>query len=94
MFAEFDSVKNSGCHGNQIEFFKDFFKNLLLWNHWSDFEIISQECPLSDLSQKLLEEFWSVFKHGCSEWGLLSLYGHKEILKKIFFSETTGQILK
>ena len=27
------------------------------------------------------------------EWGLLALYGHEEILRKIF-SETTGQILK
>ena len=37
LFTEFDSIKNSGCHGNDIEFFKQFFKNLLLWNHWSDF---------------------------------------------------------
>ena len=31
LFTEFDSIKNSGCHGNEIEFFKQFFKNLL-WN--------------------------------------------------------------
>ena len=37
LFAEFDSIKNFGCHGNQMEFFKEFFKNLLLWNRWSDF---------------------------------------------------------
>ena len=48
LFTEFDSIKNSGCHGNEIEFFKQFFKNLLLCNHWSDFEIISQECSLGD----------------------------------------------
>ena len=30
VFKEFDSVKNSGCHGNKLEFFKQFFKNLLL----------------------------------------------------------------
>ena len=30
LFTEFDSIKNSGCHGNEIEFFKQFFKNLLL----------------------------------------------------------------
>ena len=29
MFTEFDSIKNSGCHGNEIEFFKLFIKNLL-----------------------------------------------------------------
>ena len=27
LFTEFDSIKNSGCHGNKIEFFKQFFKN-------------------------------------------------------------------
>ena len=28
--TEFDSIKNSGCHGNETDFFKQFFKNLLL----------------------------------------------------------------
>ena len=27
LFTKFDSIKNSGCHGNEIEFFKQFFKN-------------------------------------------------------------------
>ena len=30
LFTESDSIKNSGCHGNEIEFFKQFFKNFLL----------------------------------------------------------------
>ena len=38
LFTGFDSIKNS----NQ------FFKNLLLWNCWSDFEIISVEFSLAD----------------------------------------------
>ena len=29
LFTEFDSIKNSGCHDNEIEFFKEFLKNLL-----------------------------------------------------------------
>ena len=57
LFTEFDSIKNSGCHGNEIEFFKQFFKNLLLWNQWSDFEIISQECFFGDPLQKLFAKF-------------------------------------
>ena len=57
LFTEFDSIKNSGCHGNEMEFFKQFFKNLLLRNCWSDFEIISQECSLGDPFQKLLMKF-------------------------------------
>ena len=56
VFTEFDSIKNSGCHGNEIEFFKQFFKNLL-WNRWSNFEIISQECSLGDPFQKLIAKF-------------------------------------
>ena len=41
-----------------------------------------QKCYSSDLSQKLLAKFWFVIEHGSSEWGLLSLYGHEQVLKK------------
>ena len=78
LLTEFDSLRNSGCHGNEIEFFKQFFKTL--WDRWSDFEIISQK--LGDPFQKLITKVWSVKKHGSGEWGLLALYGHVEILKK------------
>ena len=48
-----DSTKNYGCHGNQLEFFKQFLKNHLLWNPWLDFEIISQEYdPFQNLFAK------------------------------------------
>ena len=57
LFKEFDSIKNSGCHGNEMDFFKQFFKNLLLWNRWSDFEIISQECPFDDHFQNCSRNF-------------------------------------
>ena len=61
---------------------KKFLKNLLLRNHWSDFDIISQECSLGDPFQKLFAKFLSIHKHGSGEWGLLALYGHEEIPKK------------
>ena len=57
LFTEFYSIKNSGCQGNEIEFFKQFFKNLLLWNLWSDCEIISQECSLCDTFQNISAKF-------------------------------------
>ena len=38
----------------------------------SDFEIISQNCSLSDFSQRLYMKFLYVNKHGSSEWGLLA----------------------
>ena len=36
---------------------KEFLKNLFLRIHRSDFEIISQECPLSDPFQIMLTKF-------------------------------------
>ena len=83
LFTEFDSIKNSGCHGNEIEFLKQFFKNLLLWNRWSDFEIISQECSLGDPFQKLVAKLWSVYKYGSSEWGFLLYTNMKKFLKNL-----------
>ena len=75
---------------------KKFLKNLLLLICWLDFESISQKCSLSGLSQNLLAKFWSVIKHGSSEWRLLSLYGHEQILKNLLwnhrsFFETISQ---
>ena len=84
LFTEFDSIKNSGCHGSEMEFFKQFFKNLL-WNHWSDFEIISQECSLGDPFQKLFAKFWSVHKYGSGEWVFFLHYmDMKKFLKNFF----------
>ena len=84
MFAEFDSIKNSGCHGNQMEFFKEFFKNLLLWKCWSDFEIVSQDCSLGDPFQKLFAKFWSIKKHGCHGGGFLRCVDLKKFFKNRF----------
>ena len=67
---------------------KKFLQILFLWNHQSDFEIISQECSLGDPLLKLLAKFWSIDKHGSGEWKLHLLYGHEEIIR--IFSETTG----
>ena len=57
MFTEFDSIQNFVCRGNKMDFFNQFFKNLLLWNRLSDFEIISQEYSLGDPFQKLFAKF-------------------------------------
>ena len=56
-FIEFDSIKNSGCHGNQMQFSKRFFQNLLLGNFWSDFEMISRKCSLTEPFQNLCAKF-------------------------------------
>ena len=61
---------------------KNFLKNVLLWNPWSYFEIISQECSLGQPFKNLFAKFWSVHKHGSGELGLLALCGHEETHKK------------
>ena len=63
---------------------KEFLKNLLLRNCWLDFEIISRKWSLDDPFQKLLAKFLSFYKYGSGKWGLFALYGHEEILKKLF----------
>ena len=84
LFTEFDPFKNSGYHSNKMEFFQQFFKNILLWNYWSDFEIISQECSLSDPFQKLFAKFWSVQNMALVNGGFLHYTDMKKFLKKSF----------
>ena len=68
LYAKFWSDKNMaamGGWGGCLDFLrysdmKKFLKNLLLWNPWSDFEIISQECSLGNPFQKLFMKVWSV----------------------------------
>ena len=57
LFTEFVSIKNSGYHGSEIEFFKQFLKNLLLRNRWSNFEIISEDIPWVTLFKNCLQNF-------------------------------------
>ena len=84
LFAKFWSAEKHGSGKRGFLHYRDmkkFLKNLL-WNCWSDFEIISQECSLGDPFQKLIAKLWSVYKYDSGEWGLLALYRHEEILKK------------
>ena len=41
----------------KLNFFKQFLKNLLLRNRWSDFKIISQQCSFGDPFQKVFTKF-------------------------------------
>ena len=81
----FDPSKNVALvNGGYLHYteIKEFSKNLLLWNRWSDFEIISQGCSLGDPFQNSFVKFWSIKKCGPGEWGLLALYRNEGILKK------------
>ena len=61
---------------------KKFLKNLLLQNRWSDFEIISQECSLGDLFQKLFANFDPSINMALVNRGFLHYMDMKKFLKK------------
>ena len=67
-------------------------KNLLVRNHWTDFNIILQEYSFGDPLPRLFKPFGFVKKHGRQGAGLIfPIYLYRK-LKKIFLSETTGPI--
>ena len=45
--------------------------NLLVWNHWTDFNIILQECSFGDPLPRLFKPFGFVKKHGRQGAGLI-----------------------
>ena len=47
------------------------FKNLLVRNHWTDFNIILQKCSFGDPLQRLFKPFGFVKKHGRQGTGLI-----------------------
>ena len=57
---------------------KKFLKNLLLWNHRSDFKTISQRFSLGHPFQILFGKFWLVDRHALVN---RALYGHEDILE-------------
>ena len=64
-----------------MDFFKEYFKNLL-WNRWTNFEIISQDCSLGDPLQKLFAKFWSSKNIAAFEGG--GRAGEDTDMKKFF----------
>ena len=62
---------------------KKFLKNLLLWNCWSDFEIISQECSLGDPFQKCLQNFDQSINMALVNGGFLHYRDMKKFLKNL-----------
>ena len=47
------------------------FKNLLVRNQWTNFNIAWQECCFGDLLPRLFKPSWFVKKHGCQGVGLI-----------------------
>ena len=95
LFKPFGFVKKHGRQGPglfSLCIYIENFKNLLVRNHWADFNIILQKCSFGDPLPRLFKPFGFVKKHGRQGAGLIfPIYLYRK-LKKIFLSETTGPI--
>ena len=86
------------------------FKNLLVRNHSTGYNIILQKCSFDDPLPRLFKPFGFVKKHGRQGWGLFLLYIYIEnfknllvrnqwtdfniILQKCFFGDPLPRLFK
>ena len=81
-----DSSKNMAARGRglfSLYIYIENFKNLLVRNHWTDFNIILQKCSFGDPLPRLFKLFGFVKKHGRQGWGLFSPYIYIENFKNL-----------
>ena len=78
----------------KIDFLTKSLKNLLVRNHWTDFNIILQKCSFGDPLPRLFKPFGFVKKHGRQGAGAYFPYISIKKTLKIFLSETTGPICR
>ena len=76
----------------KIDFLTKNFKNLLVRNHWTDFNIILQKCSFGNPLPRLFKPFGFVKKHGRQGAVLIFPIYLYRIILKIILSETTGPI--
>ena len=72
--SHLDSSKNLAARGRglfSLYIYIENFKNLLVRNHWTDFNIILQKCSFGDPLPRLFKPFGFVKKHGCQGAGLI-----------------------
>ena len=83
----YDLSKNMAARGRglfSLYICIENFKNLLVRNHWTDFNIILQKCFFGDPLPSLFETFGFVKNMAARGRGLFSLYIYIENFKKIF----------
>ena len=84
--SRLDSSKNTAARGRglfSLYIYIENFKNLLVRNHWTDFNIILQKCSFGDPQLRLFRPFGFVKKHGRQGAGLISLYIYIENFKNL-----------
>ena len=85
--SHLDSSKNMAARGQglfSLYMYIENFKNLLVRNHWTDFNIILQKCSFGDPLSRLFKPFGFVKKNMAARGrGLFSLYIYIENLKNL-----------
>ena len=80
-----DSSKNMSARGQglfSLYIYIENFKNLLVRNHWTDFNIILQKCSFGDPLPRLFKPFEFVKKHGRQGAGLIfPIYLYRKLKK-------------
>ena len=74
LFKPFEFIKKHGPRGRglfSLYIYIENFKNLLVRNNWTDFNIILQKCSFGDPLQRLFKPFGFVKRHGCQGAGLI-----------------------
>ena len=84
--SHLDSSKNTAARGRglfSLYIYIENFKNLLVRNHWTDFNIILQKCTFGDPLPRLFKPFGFVKKMAARGRGLFSLYIYIENFKNL-----------
>ena len=87
--SHLDSSKNTAARRRglfSLYIYVENFKNLLVRNHWTDFNIILQKCSFDDPLLRLFKPFGFVKKNMAARGrGLFSLYIYIENFKNLLF---------
>ena len=81
-----DSSQSMAARGRglfSLYIYKEIFKNLLVRNHWTDFNIILQKCSFCDPLPRLFKPFGFVKNIAARGRGLFSLYINIENFKNL-----------
>ena len=84
--SHLDPSKNMAARGRGLfsqYIYIENFKNLLVRNHWTDFNIILLKCSFDDPLPRLFKPFRFIKKHGRQGRGLFSLYIYIENFKNL-----------
>ena len=83
--SHLDSSKNMAARGRglfSLYIYIENFKNLLVRNHWTNFNIILQNCSFGDPLPRLFKPFGFVKKHSRQGAGLIfPIYLYRKLLK-------------